>query len=188
MHPPPPEGHYGYPPPPHQPPLPLRAPSRQSVQSGQSGEGDLDRRLRKNDQARQRSAQTRQRLTEIEAKSEWERTEEEIELLRQDKERRDQKNSQSRQRALLKKEREANIINKPAHERTPDEQAWLDDYNAKRKRKHEGDRLRRQRIKELGISARGGRKPGIPARGPLPPQYQAILQEKSGINHPPRAL
>lgn len=40
-------------------------------------------------------------------------------------------------------------------------------------RKNEGDRLRRQRLKDLGLSTKGtGVKPGVSARGPLPPQYQ----------------
>ena len=150
-------------------------------------EVDSDRKLRKNGQARQRSAHNRQLIADIEAKPEEERTEEEAEMLRRYIERRDHKNTQSRERAQLKKDKEAYIMGKPEHERTAEEQEWLEEHNSKRSRKHEGDRLRRQRIKELGISSRIGHKPGVSARGPLPPQYQAILEEKGGTA-PPRAL
>ena len=124
-------------------------------------------------------------ISDIEAKPEYERTEEESQILRRYIERRDHKNAQSRERAQARKEKEAYLYSKPEHERTPEEQAWLDEHNNKRKRKHEGDRLRRQRIKELGLSSRSGCKPGISARGPLPPQYQAILEDKTG---PPRTM
>jgi hypothetical protein len=48
---------------------------------------------------------------------------------------------------------------------------FLDSALESKKRKNDGDRLRRQRLKELGFSAKHVVKPGISARGPLPHQY-----------------
>ena len=144
---------------------------------GSAASGD-DRKARKNAQSRARSAAHKQRLADIDAKPEWERTQEEQDLWQANKDRREHKNNQSRQRALQKKETEAAILAKPEALRTEDEVAWVEEYLSKRKRKHEGDRLRRERLKKLGISAKrgsGAEKPRISARGPLPPRYQAML-------------
>jgi hypothetical protein len=133
----------------------------------------LDRRSRKNAQSRARAAKLRQRIVEIEMKPEEERTEEEMHLWAQYEQRRQRKNNRSRERALEKKEEIDRILAKPEKKRTKIEKQFLETALSAKKRKNEGDRLRRQRLKDLGLSTKGsGIKPGISARGPLPPQYQ----------------
>ncbi|CAB9508962.1 expressed unknown protein [Seminavis robusta] len=142
-----------------------RIPSTQEV---------LDRRSRKNAQSRARAAKLRDRISEIESKPEAERTEEERTIYGQYEARRQRKNDRSRERALEKKEEIDRILAKPEKKRTKIEKQFLETALSAKKRKNEGDRLRRQRLKELGLSSKGtGVKPGISARGPLPPQYQA---------------
>lgn len=141
-----------------------RIPSTQEV---------LDRRSRKNAQSRARASKLRDRISEIEAKQESERTEEERTIYAQYEARRQRKNDRSRERALEKKEEIDRILAKPEKKRTKIEKQFLETALSAKKRKNEGDRLRRQRLKELGLSSKGtGVKPGISARGPLPPQYQ----------------
>lgn len=141
-----------------------RIPSTQEV---------LDRRSRKNAQSRARAAKLRDRISEIEIKPESERTEEERTIFAQYESRRQRKNDRSRERALEKKEEIDRILAKPEKKRTKIEKQFLETALSAKKRKNEGDRLRRQRLKELGLSSKGtGIKPGISARGPLPPQYQ----------------
>lgn len=140
----------------------------------------LDRRARKNAQSRARAAKLRLRIAEIEMKPEDERTEEEIHLWQQYESRRQRKNDRSRERALEKKEEIDRILAKPDKKRTKIERQFLETALSAKKRKNEGDRLRRQRLKELGLATKGtGIKPGISARGPLPPQYQGM------VNPPP---
>ena len=137
----------------------------------------LDRRARKNAQSRSRAAKLRQRILEIENKPEGERTEEEIHIWTQYEQRRQRKNDRSRERALEKKEEIDRILSKPDKKRTKIEKQFLETALSAKKRKNEGDRLRRQRLKDLGISTKGtGIKPGITARGPLPPQYQHLAR------------
>jgi hypothetical protein len=141
-----------------------RIPSTQEV---------LDRRSRKNAQSRARAAKLRHRISEIETKEDDGRTEEEKHLWAQYESRRQRKNDRSRERALEKKEEIDRILAKPDKKRTKIERQFLETALSAKKRKNEGDRLRRQRLKELGLSTKGsGVKPGISARGPLPPQYQ----------------
>ena len=142
-----------------------RIPSTQEV---------LDRRSRKNAQSRARAAKLRQRIIDIENKPPEERTEEEQHLFQQYENRRRRKNDRSRERALEKKEEIDRILAKPEKKRTKIEKQFLETALSAKKRKNEGDRLRRQRLKELGLSTKGtGIKPGVSARGPLPPHYQA---------------
>lgn len=141
-----------------------RIPSTQEV---------LDRRSRKNAQSRARAAKLRDRISEIEGKPENDRTEEERTIFAQYEARRQRKNDRSRERALEKKEEIDRILGKQEKKRTKIEKQFLETALSAKKRKNEGDRLRRQRLKELGLSSKGtGVKPGISARGPLPPQYQ----------------
>jgi hypothetical protein len=141
-----------------------RIPSTQEV---------LDRRSRKNAQSRARAAKLRDRISEIESRPEGDRTEEERTIFGQYEARRQRKNDRSRERALEKKEEIDRILAKPEKKRTKIEKQFLETALSAKKRKNEGDRLRRQRLKELGLSSKGtGVKPGISARGPLPPQYQ----------------
>lgn len=133
----------------------------------------LDRRQRKNAQSRSRAAKLRSRILEIEMKPESERTEEELRIWQQYEARRQRKNDRSRERALEKKEEIDRILSKPEKKRSKIERQFLETALSAKQRKNEGDRLRRQRLKDLGISSKGtGVKPGISARGPLPPQYQ----------------
>lgn len=159
-----------------------RIPSTQEV---------LDRRARKNAQSRARAAKLRQRIAEIDLKPEDDRTEEEMHLWSQYEQRRQRKNDRSRERALEKKEEIDRILAKPDKKRSKIERQFLETALSAKKRKNEGDRLRRQRLKELGLSTKGsGMKPGISARGPLPPHYQhlsaAQLQQHGyGYGPPP---
>lgn len=153
-----------------------RIPSTQEV---------LDRRARKNAQSRARAAKLRQRISDIELKPELERTDEEMHLWQQYEQRRQRKNDRSRERALEKKEEIDRILAKPDKKRTKIEKQFLETALSAKKRKNEGDRLRRQRLKELGLSTKGsGVKPGISARGPLPPQYAHLSQlQQHGYGH-----
>jgi len=150
-----------------------RIPSTQEV---------LDRRSRKNAQSRARAAKLRERIIEVENKPESERTEEERTIYQQYEARRQRKNDRSRERALEKKEEIDRILSKPEKKRTKIEKQFLETALSAKKRKNEGDRLRRQRLKELGLSSKGtGVKPGISARGPLPPQYTQARGHYSDI-------
>lgn len=147
----------------------------------------LDRRSRKNAQSRQRAEKLRQRIAEIETKPEEERTEEEIQIWAQYEARRQRKNDRSRERALEKKEEIDRILAKPEKKRTKIEKQFLDTALGAKKRKNEGDRMRRQRLKDLGFSTKGtaGVKPGVSARGPLPPQYHQHHMHPYGGYPPP---
>jgi hypothetical protein len=132
----------------------------------------LDRRSRKNAQSRSRAAKLRYRVVDIEKMTETERTEEEQAIFMQFENRRQRKNDRSRERALEKKEEIDRILAKPEKKRSKIEKQFLDNALSAKKRKNEGDRLRRQRLKHLGLSSKGsGVKPGISARGPLPGKY-----------------
>jgi len=128
----------------------------------------------------------RSRITEIEQKPEEERTEEEMHIWQQYEQRRQRKNNRSRERALEKKEEIDRILAKPDKKRSKIEKQFLETALSAKKRKNEGDRLRRQRLKELGLSTKGtGIKPGISARGPLPPQYQHLAPPPPPHHHYP---
>lgn len=118
----------------------------------------LDRRARKNAQSRARAAKLRQRVVEIEKKPEEDRTEEEREIFAQFEHRRQRKNDRSRERALEKKEEIDRILAKSEKKRTKIEKQFLDNALGAKKRKNEGDRLRRQRLKQMGISSKTGLK------------------------------
>ncbi|CAB9500499.1 expressed unknown protein [Seminavis robusta] len=198
-HPPPPYGYYDYGPPPngsrgydHQipPPYPFEHSHSYALPPPPPPKrtaDDVPRREIKNSQSRQRTAVLRERIAFIETKPEWERTQEEHEILKKDEERRVHKNTQSKVRSKKTKDRIEAVSKKPVHERTPEEAAWLDDQMRKRKHKAEGDRMRRKRIKDLGLPLKStaGQKPGVPARGPLPAHYEAIMAEKAAAapNH-----
>lgn len=138
-----------------------RMPSSQDV---------IDRRSRKNAQSRSRAAKLRERIAVIETKPDSERNEEEKQIFAQFEARRSRKNDRSRERALEKKEEIDRILAKPEKKRTKIEKQFLEGALGAKKRKNEGDRLRRQRLKELGLSSKStGLKPGISARGPIPP-------------------
>jgi hypothetical protein len=121
----------------------------------------------------------KKQLVSIAEKPDWERTPEEVELLMKDEQRRKHKNTMSKERAQKRRDMMAGISQRVPDEQTPEEAAWLEEQTRKRQHKAEGDRLRRKRIKELGLDfKRYGGKPGISARGPLPAQYQELLDAK----------
>lgn len=154
-----------------------RIPSTQEV---------LDRRARKNAQSRARAGRLRGRIGDIEKKTQEERDEEEAQLWAQYEARRRRKNDRSRERALEKKEEIDRILAKPEKKRTKIEKQFLETALSAKKRKNEGDRLRRSRLKDLGLSTKGtGVKPGVSARGPLPPQYQGAAPGYGGHHMAP---
>jgi hypothetical protein len=138
-----------------------RMPSTQDV---------VDRRTRKNAQSRSRAAKLRQRISEIEKRQAEDRTEEEKAIFDQFESRRQRKNDRSRERALEKKEEIDRILAKPEKKRTKIEKAFLVNALGAKKRKNEGDRLRRQRLKQLGLASKGpvAPKPGMGGRGVMP--------------------
>jgi hypothetical protein len=139
----------------------------------QASQEVLARRSRKNAQSRARASKHREQMMEVELKTPSERDEQEVSLLGHWMNRRHRKNDRSRDRALEKKEEIDRILMKPDSKRTRIENSFLDTALGAKKRKNEGDRLRRTRLKDLGLSPKGTLgKPGIPARGPIPTQYQ----------------
>jgi hypothetical protein len=148
--------------------------------SGQASEEVLARRSRKNFQSRSRASKHREHIEMIEAKDASERTPEEQQLFETHQMRRKRKNDRSRERALEKKGEIDRILAKAEKERTRIEIQFLDNALGSKRRKNEGDRLRRSRLKELGLSPKGSiGKPGIPARGPLPSKYQELSVSRS---------
>jgi hypothetical protein len=147
----------------------------------------LDRRARKNAQSRSRAARQRERVAQIELKPESERTPEEQQLFELHQNRRKKKNDRSRDRAQEKKEEIDRILAKPEKKRTRIEIQFLEAALSSKKRKNEGDRLRRSRLKMMGVSSKSGGKPGVSARGPLPapPPPQHYGMPPPGYYHPP---
>ena len=115
----------------------------------------LDRRARKNAQSRSRAAKLRVRIIEIQNKPESERTEEEKELLNSYQYRRERKNDRSRERAIERKNEIERILAKPEKKRTRIETDFLETALTAKQRKNQGDRLRRQRIKQMKKAGHG---------------------------------
>jgi hypothetical protein len=65
--------------------------------------------------------------------------------------RRQKKNDRSRDRALENKEEIDRILAKPEKKRTRIENQFLENALGSKKRKNQGDRLRRSRLKSLGV-------------------------------------
>ncbi len=147
----------------------------------------LDRRARKNAQSRSRASRQRERVAQIELKPESERTPEEQQLFELHQNRRKKKNDRSRDRAQEKKEEIDRILAKPEKKRTRIEIQFLEAALTSKKRKNEGDRLRRSRLKVIGVSSKSGGKPGVSARGPLPipPHHSHYGMPPPGYYHPP---
>jgi hypothetical protein len=149
--------------------------------SGQASEEVLARRSRKNSQSRSRANKHRDQVATIDTKNAMLRSPEEQAIWETHQLRRKRKNDRSRERAVEKKHEIDKIMVKPESKRTRIEKQFLDSTLGAKRRKNEGDRLRRHRLKELGLSPKGSMgKPGIPARGPLPPKYQDISRSKQG--------
>jgi len=117
-----------------------KVPTRQEI---------LDRRARKNSQSRARAAKLRERIDIIQAKPESERTEEERDLFNSYQYRRQRKNDRSRERAIEKKNEIERILSKPENKRSKIENDFLEIALSAKQRKNQGDRLRRQRIKQM---------------------------------------
>jgi hypothetical protein len=117
-----------------------KVPTRQEI---------LDRRARKNSQSRARAAKLRERIEIIQSKPENERTEEERDLYNSYQYRRQRKNDRSRERAIEKKNEIERILSKPENKRTKIENDFLEIALSAKQRKNQGDRLRRQRIKQM---------------------------------------
>ena len=114
---------------------------------------EADKKARKNEQSRARAARLRERIADIEKKPIDARTEDDLKILEVYEERRRKKNERSRDRAIEKKVELDNIKDKPKKSRTKAEQNKLDAFLRARERKNEGDRMRRERIKSMGLKA-----------------------------------
>lgn len=138
------------------------------------------RKLRKNAQSRQRAARLREKVESIKIKvaaataaeaqeDEQLLEEEDVKLYQTVEDRRARKNNRSRERAMEKKAEVERILAKPECERTKEELEAIDTAKAAKKRKNEGDRLRRERLKSMGLKSK---PPGVsiisrPRRKPL---------------------
>jgi hypothetical protein len=108
-------------------------------------------RQERNIQARKKEKELKNRIKMIAAKKD--KTKEEIQLCNAFEERRRRKNKRSRERTKEKKEEMNKLLAKPKEDLTEKEKSWLDFHLKAKKRKNEGDRLRRERLKSLGISS-----------------------------------
>lgn len=130
--------------------------------------------------SRRRLGQIQHEVAEIEAKPEHTRTEKEKERLKDYHESKSLKNRRSRERAIEQKRAIELILSKSEDERTMDEKFFLDELIQRKRRKNEGDRLRRLRLKELGLLDKKNlpleQKPRISARGPLPASLVAAAR------------
>ena len=127
------------------------------------------RKLRKNAQSRQRAARLREKVESIKIKvaaataaeaqeDEQLLEEEDVKLYQTVEDRRARKNNRSRERAMEKKAEVERILAKPECERTKEELEAIDTAKAAKKRKNEGDRLRRERLKSMGLKSK---PPGV---------------------------
>jgi hypothetical protein len=150
----------------------------------------VERRSRKNANSRARAAKHRGRVVVIEQRPQSEWTEEERKIIEVHYKRRNQKNDRSRERALEKKAEIDRILSKPENGRTKLEMQFLNNALGARARKNEGDRVRRRKLKELGVAHIGRNhkqytsvaspSKGGSGGGHFPPQ-----QQYSGYPPPP---
>lgn len=106
----------------------------------------------------------------------------EMEMVERLERSRERKNNRSRERANEIKEKVDAIMAKPAEIRSKREVHFLEIHRNRKIRKNEGDRLRRRRIKELGLDQRSKgddhKPPCVTARGPLPLELQQKLAQR----------
>lgn len=121
----------------------------------------MNRKVRKNAQSRNRAARLRDKVDTIKIKGNDEMTEDEVRIYSTVEERRARKNNRSRERALEKKAELERIIGLPESERTAEEIETLNITINAKKRKNEGDRLRRERLKKMGLKVK---PPGVSIR------------------------
>jgi hypothetical protein len=108
-------------------------------------------RILKNERARNREANVKDRIEIILRKPEYARTEEENMLVESDKRRKTNKNARSRERTRERKEKMEDILAKPEDERTKEEIEWLEKLVRKKQKKNLQDRIRRLRTKETEL-------------------------------------
>jgi len=125
------------------------------------------KRSKKNAQSRARAAKLRERIEQIKNKPEHERTGEEVKIYKQYEDRRQKKNERSRERAIEKKFDVDRILSIPEQQRADEEQDALETALKAKMRKNEGDRLRRERIKRMGMTS------GTPPRSRGRPKKQS---------------
>jgi hypothetical protein len=100
-------------------------------------------------------------------------TPEEIDMMERSETARERKNRRSHESHTEKKNEIDRILSRTPELRTPIEMKFLEQELSAKRRKNEGDRLRRLRLKELGYApSRNTGKIGVPARGPIPANYQ----------------
>lgn len=141
------------PPPPGAPPLhfPPKRRHRERIKTP----ADIEqRKLRKNAQSRHRAAKLRDRVEKIKTKGAESLSREEEQLYQTVEGRRTKKNARSKERALEKKAEIERIESIPEAERTLEERETLEVAMAAKRRKNEGDRLRRERLKKLGMKVK----------------------------------
>ena len=122
----------------------------------------MNRKVRKNAQSRSRAARLREKVDGIKTKVDELKTDDESRLYSTFEERRARKNNRSRERALEKKAELDRITIKPESERNKDEAEILNIAMTAKRRKNEGDRLRRERLKKMGLKVK---PPGVSIRG-----------------------
>jgi hypothetical protein len=152
---------------------------------------ELVRRARKNSQARARADFRKARCMRILAKDDEERTPEEMRYIHEYERGRSRKNNRSRSRAVEHKDRVDAILKKEVGKRSKIEVQFLEQYLQRKQRKNEGDRLRRERLKILGLDSKKplgdnspSTRPTVSARGPLPPDLVARAAGKDSKQTP----
>ena len=162
-------GHWGAPyPPPHDDgaaAAAARTGKRKGSTKGKSAALLREKRALKNEQARVRAARLRERIAEIEKKPIDSRTEDDIRILEIYEERRRKKNERSRERAIEKKAEMDAILAKPEKSQTKAEREKVASFLGAKKRKNEGDRLRRERLKNAGITGTYAKGASVSVRG-----------------------
>ena len=142
-----------------------RTGKRKGSTKGKSAALLREKRALKNEQARVRAARLRERIAEIEKKPIDSRTEDDIRILEIYEERRRKKNERSRERAIEKKAEMDAILAKPEKSQTKAEREKVASFLGAKKRKNEGDRLRRERLKNAGISRTHTKGASVSVRG-----------------------
>jgi len=143
------------------PPPSTIVPTKRSRMRIKTPQDILNRKIRKNAQSRNRAARLRDKVDSIKQKGNIEMTEEEVNIYQTVEERRARKNNRSRERALEKKAELERIIALQEGDRTEEEIEILNTTVNAKKRKNEGDRLRRERLKKMGLKVK---PPGVSIR------------------------
>jgi len=152
---------------------------RSRVSTSTAGEDviSLERKAKKNAQSRARAAKLRERIKSVKDLEEEQKSEEQKKLIETFEERRRRKNERSRERAIEKKKEIERILSKPESIRTDKEKLDLEIAMRAKEKKNRGDRIRRERIKMMGLSK--GKKPPLP-RGRPRKRKEPDLSSKTG--------